>query len=148
MERLRKCKNAGKVFFYLGWLKSNINIAIFVTFDSFSNAIFYCSGDAKIHGSLDIGEGGMDPPFLDLCQSIEKAANKRSEKSKPLPCPVFPKLPPRRRHKSSNNVNIQDTKNLISLKSQGVYSWLLGQKELKMLDAPPLGLSTLWVCSF
>ena len=84
----------------------------------------------------------MDPPFLDLCQSIEKAANKRSEKTKPLPCPVFPKLPPKRRHKSSNNVNMQDTKNLISLKSQGMY--ILGQNKTNycMLDAPPIGLST------
>ena len=33
------------------------------------------------------------PQFLDLYQSIENAAHKRSENSKPLPCPNFPKLP-------------------------------------------------------
>ena len=68
----------------------------------------------------------MGPPFLDLCHSIEEAASKRSEKTKPLPCPNFPKLPPKRRHKSSNNVIPQDTRNLISSKNQGVYvnSWL------------------------
>ena len=31
--------------------------------------------------------------FISLYQSIEDAAAKRSEKTKPLPCPSFPKLP-------------------------------------------------------
>ena len=83
--------------------------------------IFYCSGDAKSHELLDLGGGGgMSPPFLDLCQSIEEAANKRSEKTKPLPCPKYPKLPPKRRHKSSNNGIMQETRNLLSLKNQGI----------------------------
>ena len=45
-----------------------------------------------------------DPPFVDLYQSIEEAALRRSEKTKPLPCPNFPKLPQKRtRHKSGGN---------------------------------------------
>ena len=63
---------------------------------------------------------GGGPPFVNLCQSIEEAANKRSEKTKPLPCPNFPKLPAKRtRHKSSNSAIIQDNRNSISLKNQG-----------------------------
>lgn len=41
---------------------------------------------------------------MDLYQSIENAALKRSEKAKPLPSPNFPKLPQKRiKHKSGGN---------------------------------------------
>ena len=44
------------------------------------------------------------PPFVDLYQSIENAALKRSEKAKPLPSQNFPKLPQKRiKHKSGGN---------------------------------------------
>ena len=124
--------------YYLVWIDLNeYKYCAFLCLFLTVSTIFYCAGDAKSHGLLDLGGGGMGPPFLDLCQSIEERASKRSEKIKPLPCPNFPKLPPKRRHKSSNNVIIQDTRNLISSKNQGTYvnSWLENFLTLKCVES-------------
>ena len=58
-----------------------------------------------------------DPPFVDLYQSIEEAALRRSEKTKPLPC----KLPQKRtRHKSGgNSVATPAAKTTLSLNNPG-----------------------------
>ena len=72
--------------------------------------------------------------FISLYQSIEDAAAKRSEKTKPLPCPSFPKLPQK---KSKAKLDANNTPTAEGTNNRSLFSMTTNPNTVTTMQTHP-----------